>query len=459
MKFYPSSRAGLGALTVLSLTASAAAHSWIEKAYRIDQATRKFIGAPGYPRGGDYRRLSAEGTVNDGTNTYRLPVDGAYTGDEKINRLDFALNREDEIFKAAPGDYIAILHTENGHVTEKLEGRPLNGGNIYLYGTSDTKDDDKLFDIHLKWNKDGTGGDRRGRLLGTSNYDDGQCYEGNASGEFAMERSKAAHGTPEEALICQSDIQLPQDLKPGSVYTIYWYWDWPTLNTNEIPMEGTKEGRFPWMGTFMRGEKDPHGFTQAALHTNESYASTLDIQIVEKSTFSAAKALSDETIANLPDTYKMAIKQQLDDGGFAIKVDGGDDGAIQSSAVASAPMDSPTAPAPTSTPQAGGEAVVTVTVTETVHPPSPTPSSKTTSTKTVVEMETLYKIVYATETADEEAGNQMPTSTGAPTTTDMPSPTHPAASSLPKDITSYFVEPTSTPVLHKRRTKWSFGDY
>lgn len=467
MKLFPSSRAGLGALAVLCLSTSASAHSWIEKAYRIDAATRKFIGAPGYPRGGNYRRLAAEGASNDEKQTYRLPSDGIYTGDEILNSGPIAPNRPDETLEAFPGDYIALLHTENGHVTEKQEGRPLNGGTVYLYGTSEPKDEEKLFDVHLVWNKDGTGGDGRGRLLGTRNYDDSQCYEGNAAKQFAVERSAAVHGLASESLPCQSDIQLPEDLKPGTNYTVYWYWEYPNLNTAEIDMEGTKEGLFPWMGTFVKGEKDPHGFTEAALQTNESYASTIDIKIVDKSTFSVAKAVPEVDLTSKPQVYGMAIDQQLKDGGFAVNIDPSQGGGDSNQPPASSPMASSTAPTPTDAPQGDGDGLVTVTVTATKtvepqepsSPPSPTTPCKSTSTQTVVEMETSYLTVYPEETATEEAGNQVPAPTSTPTTMVTLTTALAATSTLPKGLTSYFVDSTATPVPLNRRTKWSFGEY
>lgn len=481
MRLFPRSRAGLAGLAILSLTTSAAAHSWIESAYKIDAATRKFFGAPGYPRGGNFRRLSAEDGVTDGEYINRIPENGVYTGNENINKRPITQNFPNETLEAAPGDYIAILHLENGHVTTKAEGRPLNSGTIFLYGTSEPKDEDRLFDIHLIWNKDGTGGDGRGKLLGTRNYDDSQCYEGNPASQVAVERSAKNKALPADTLACQSDIQLPKDLKPGSTYTIYWYWDWPTLNTDEIDMEGTKKGLFPWMGTFMRGEKDPHGFTEAALATNESYSSTIDIKIVDKDGSSGAKALPEDEFAGKPDVYKMAINSQLKDGGFQVEVDepnqdgggsqapasstaAGGDRQNHMSSTAAPSATAPTAPIPAGTTQVAEDGPITVTVTRTVDPPAPTstqPASPTTpcgpgSTKTVMEIQTQYTTVYPEETsATEEAGNPMPIASTEPTTMVTSTVTHPT-STLP-DLASYFAQPTA--FKWKRRSKWSFGEH
>ncbi|KFH45493.1 hypothetical protein ACRE_037240 [Hapsidospora chrysogenum ATCC 11550] len=466
----PTPKAGLGAMAILSLTASTAAHSWIEAAYKIDVATRKFFGAPGYPRGGSFRRLSAEEGVTDNDYIHRLPVNGFYTGDENINKDPVSPNRPDETLEAAPGDYIAILHLENGHVTTKGEGRPLNSGTVYLYGTSQATNEDKLFDIHLVWNKDGTGGDGRGKLLGTRNYDDGNCYEGNPASQVAVERSaRLQEAQAQDSLACQSDIQLPEDLEPGSTYTVYWYWDWPTLNTAEIDMEATKEGIFPWMGTFMRGEKDPHGFEPSVLATNESYASTIDIKIVDKSEKpNGAKLLAeDDGLAGKPDVYKEAIEKQLKDGGFAVKVgpsQGDGEGEAEqppskqpSSSNSTMPAPSTSSPAesrPTNVPQDGAEdGPVTVTVTKTVEKePAPTtmPADTTPcpqgSTKTVIEVETKYTTVYPDEasSATEEAGSAV-------STTSMPPA--PTKSTLPDDISSAFLDLKSTPTTMATSTR------
>lgn len=446
-------RAGLRAFILAFIFTSVAAHSWIEVAYKIDAASRKFFGAPGYPRGGSFRRLSAENGLTDQEYIHRIPEDGKYTGQENINKRPIEANRPDETLEAAPGDYIAIMHLENGHVSYKQDGRPLNSGTIYIYGTDKPKDEDKLFDIHLVWNEDGTGGDGRGRLLATRNYDDGQCYEGNANSEVAMARSKANNATPQDTLACQSNIQLPEDLKPGSTYTIYWYWDWPILNQGSIDMEGTKKGLFPWMGTFMEGHKDPRGFTEAALMTNESYSSTLDVKIVEKSAYSSQPAQNVAT-GNSP-VYNMAIKEQMENQ-FDVQVptiEGGGDNSNNGSGEGAPPAPPSTDAAPSAT---GGTveapAPATVTVTETITAPSETqaalpgvmtvtetvtapgepqdasptaPSFKSTSTETVVQVETQFATVYPGDAGGHEARSAQP--------------------------------PQATPCHLKRRRNWAFG--
>lgn len=424
------SHAALAAALAASLPLTHA-HSWIESAYKYNPSTLSFFGSPGYPRGGNFRRLSAETGLTDTEYVYRIPANGAYTGQETINERPIEANRPDETLEAAPGDHIAIMHLENGHVSYPQPGRPLNQGNVYIYGTSQPRDHDRLADIHLVWNAEGTGGDGRGRLLATRNYDDGQCYEGNAGSKVATTRSAALPGSDAAtSMPCQSNIQLPDDLEPGSNYTVYWYWDWPLLNTDAIDMDGTKKGQYPWMGTFVQGEKDPRGFTASQIAANESYASTLDIKIVDAKAYASQSLPADETA--LDAVYRKALKGQ-EDTPFIVQVptiaqaggSGQSTPAPSSSAAASstAPQASPmTTPTPD-----GAVAAETVTVTATVTAtpaaaeaaaaattqPCPHEQATTTSTsmsiETVTEVETQYATVYVDETE-----TQAPTPTAAP---------------------------------------------
>lgn len=135
----------------------------------------------------------------------------------------------------APGDFLALRHEENGHVTlpQTQQNKPRNRGTIYIYGTDQARPNDTLLAVHNVWNTKGTGGDKRGRLLATRNFDDGQCYQDN-SGAISKSRQKQfskVAANPEGAdLWCQSDIQLPSDITTGANYTLYWVWDWPTLS-------------------------------------------------------------------------------------------------------------------------------------------------------------------------------------------------------------------------------------
>ena len=480
MKFNPASGAGLGALSLLGLASSAIAHSWIEKALRIDPNTRKFVGKPGYPRGGDVRRLIEDNAVNDESAIHRLPAEGIYTGDENINKDGLSVKTlPEETLKAAPGDFIAILHMENGHVTTKEPDRPLNGGNIYLYGTSEPQDAEKLFDVHLAWNTEGTGGNGRGRLLGARNYDDLHCYEA-ASSELGQSRMHEEGNNGADKVACQADIQLPQDLQPGDSYTIYWYWDWPRLNPEAIDMEGTKEGLFPWMGTFMRGGKDPRGFTIDALQTNESYASTIDIEIVKPGDFSMKLATSDGESSD-PAAQGMAIKEQLEDKNFALPVEpnqggggggGGGGGDAKEPTIPdpkpSSPSDSIASPFPPS-------ADKTVTVTETIPAktvvetvtvtapaPSPTDGEDDGGMETVIEVVTEYSTVWQNEPTPPSTQEDIAEIVTKPTTTakTLTTPVAPGAAAVQTGYANWKREEPFRPrkSFQQRRANWGLAE-
>ncbi len=337
------------ALAAAALTTLANAHSWVEEAYRI-AADGTLTGEPGYARGW-VARDSKDPVWQDSIPQLLLPLKGqsAYSGDEVLNKYDFAAEPKFPMLQAAPGDHVALIHLENGHTTlpQNQPLKPLNRGTIFFYGTADPKPKERLFDVHLVWNRDGTGGDKRGRLLATRNYDDGQCYQPNP-GELSKQRAEAhaADGAVHDReLRCQSDIQLPADLKPDSTYTVYWYWDWPNLNADQIKMDATKDGKFPWAGTFMRGEKDPNGFTMAAIALNESYASTVDIKIVDAAKLpGSGKAAAGGGSANI---YSKAIPAQMTNN-FIVDIDANGGGP--------ATPRTPAAPAPPAPPPSSGAA-------------------------------------------------------------------------------------------------------
>lgn len=119
---------------------------------------------------------------------------------------------------AAPGSLVQGNYTENGHIS--LPNSPQQKpGTIYWYGTKTPKDNE-LFEDVLAWTEDGTGGDKRGKLLAKpSSFDDGVCIEANGS-QISKARIAAGGGGP-----CKSVFTVPEDLKNGDVYTVYWFWD------------------------------------------------------------------------------------------------------------------------------------------------------------------------------------------------------------------------------------------
>ena len=195
-----------------------------------------FVGAPGYPRG-NVRRGTAG--FSDPAMVNLLPPNGRAN-----NLLDTDLmckstqskpNQSDgsPALKAAPGSMIALRYQENGHVTlpENQLGKPANRGNVYIYGTLDPQPTDTLLKIHKVWNEDGSGGDKRGKLLATQNFDDGQCYQINGGSISKQRQAQFPHATSQlmgADLWCQNDIKLPAEATAGKSYTLYWVWDWPT---------------------------------------------------------------------------------------------------------------------------------------------------------------------------------------------------------------------------------------
>ncbi|KAK0618018.1 hypothetical protein B0T17DRAFT_470515, partial [Bombardia bombarda] len=228
-------------LILLALFEGTAAHSWPERTIRI-APNGTMVGLPGYER-----QHWARGTpgISDANNTWLLPPNGRPDGkiihpDDKIVREgQRTLKYSDEfpMLKVAPGDFVAISYLENGHVSgpdkEGLPIKPINRGTVYLYGTTENDlTNYNLVDIHLKWTADGTGGDGKGKLLATRNYDDGQCYEaipatGDTEGIITHRKSVLNNDVN---LMCQSDLQIPDDLAPNTTFTVIWVWDWPTMS-------------------------------------------------------------------------------------------------------------------------------------------------------------------------------------------------------------------------------------
>lgn len=235
-------QSALVAAVVLSGIPATIAHSWVEQLNRI-APNGTMIAPEGYQRA--YVGRSDPGFKGDiSDDLWQIPPNDRAEG-AVIYPTDLLCSPQQKIgtytnskypkLVTAPGDYVALRHQENGHVTlpATQQNKPRNRGTIYIYGTEKPGANDTLMSIHNVWNADGTGGDGRGRLLATRNYDDGQCYQVN-SGAISTSRikqfSKEASNPQGEDLWCQSDLQLPSDLTVGADYTLYWVWDWPTLS-------------------------------------------------------------------------------------------------------------------------------------------------------------------------------------------------------------------------------------
>ncbi|CAJ2505630.1 Uu.00g130240.m01.CDS01 [Anthostomella pinea] len=214
-------------------------HSWVEQLVRI-APNGTMIAPAGYIRGYVGR---TEPGFNDAENTYLLPPNGRPDGkvvhsDDRICKATQQIGNYSEdypMLHVARGDLVALRYQENGHVTltkSNANVKPDKSGIVYVYGTANPLASDTLLGIHQVWTADGQGGDRRGRLLATRNFDDGQCYQINdtpISKSRQIQASKEAEDPQGADLWCQSDIRLPCDLPRAGTYTLYWVWDWPTL--------------------------------------------------------------------------------------------------------------------------------------------------------------------------------------------------------------------------------------
>lgn len=227
------------ALTVLItlLISMVSSHSWVEQ-LTVIAANGTFVGAPGYPRGNVLRTSPG---FSDSSMVYLIPPDSR--GNNSILPTDSMCKGSQQTpnvtdgsprLQATPGAAVALRYQENGHVTlpQNQPGKPPNRGTVYVYGTSDPRENDTLLAIHHVWNSEGTGGDKRGVLLSVQNFDDGRCYQIN-NGNISTERQAKFPHQPNQLmganLWCQQDIALPSSLTSGEPYTLYWVWDWPTL--------------------------------------------------------------------------------------------------------------------------------------------------------------------------------------------------------------------------------------
>lgn len=259
------------------LTTTANAHSWIEQLTVIG-ANGTFVGDPGYPRG-YVPRTSPD--FSDTDMTHRLPANGNELTKQDMMCMDSQQQQKQKDsstprLQAQQGSAIALRYQENGHVTlpETQKGKPENRGTIYVYGTTDPKSDEKILDIHKVWNKDGTGGDKRGRLLSKQDYDDHQCYQVNGGEISKTRQTKFAHQADQlmgADLWCQQDIALPDDAPSGKPYTLYWVWDWPTLPGKDPSLpDGKQELYTTCMDVDIIGKANTKTLAQAKFDEGQS---------------------------------------------------------------------------------------------------------------------------------------------------------------------------------------------
>lgn len=230
-----SSHFSKAALAAVAFAISGSAHTWIED-MRVISSNGTFTGSPGYPRAFAQRKPG----FSDTAMVYLLPP--AATATDGITPNDMMCmpsqqkptqSSDSPRLKAAPGDMIALRYQENGHVTlpDTNPGKPANRGTVYIYGTTEPSETEKFLDVHKKWTGDGKGGNQKGKLLATQNFDDGRCYQINGGPISAARQKQFPHQAAQpmgQDLWCQNDLVLPKDAPSGKPYTLYWVWDWPT---------------------------------------------------------------------------------------------------------------------------------------------------------------------------------------------------------------------------------------
>lgn len=162
-------------------------HSWVEQLMVID-SSGSFTGNPGYARNNTMR--TAPG-FTDLDMVHALPGIGAPALEQrdadttqfkssdpvckKTQQTQYQSQNSPRL-SASAGSMVALRYAENGHVTQPQipPGKPPNSGNVYIYGTTQPRADDTFLNIFKVWNADGSGGDKRGKLLATQHFDDGQ---------------------------------------------------------------------------------------------------------------------------------------------------------------------------------------------------------------------------------------------------------------------------------------------
>ncbi|KAH7406545.1 hypothetical protein DE146DRAFT_396455 [Phaeosphaeria sp. MPI-PUGE-AT-0046c] len=227
----------IAALAVAPVTLG---HTWIEQLRNVNEKGQ-YVGEYGYPRG----MFSKTDPGFDGFKmNFEIP---AYQGKVFIQNDTMLCHKEQRQQKqsqdkyprlqAAPGGFIAMRYMENGHITlpQNQKGKPEKAGTIFIYGTTQPKEDEKISTV-LRWTEDGKGGNGQGVLLAMNDFDDGRCYENNnspthkervvSSPNYAMGQAEDGPGTM--PLFCDSNVQLPKTAAKGKPYTFYWVWQWNT---------------------------------------------------------------------------------------------------------------------------------------------------------------------------------------------------------------------------------------
>ncbi|KAL2139317.1 hypothetical protein VTI28DRAFT_5331 [Corynascus sepedonium] len=250
-----------------ALTGTVTAHSWPEQTVRLGPDGKE-VGKPGADRSHIENGAEADFLIPPNGGPKVFEPNQKIVRDDQGPLTDSSYSTQYPMLSVAPGDFVAIKHRENGHVTRPDKTnpmKPINRGTIYLYGTTENDlSNVNLMDVHLKWTADGKGGNGKGKLLATRNYDDGQCHEMKPSdgdfegiGDYRKEKISKA-----DQLLCQSDIKIPEDAPVGKVYTVIWVWDWPDMKEQGVAVP-------------------PAEYNSDAVATPETYTGVVDFKIVD----------------------------------------------------------------------------------------------------------------------------------------------------------------------------------
>jgi len=240
------------------------AHTWVEQAQVIG-SNGSYVGDCGYARGFVDR---ADSRFDGYANKWQIPDPRLDVGVTRMDKSMLMCHPSQRIanyssdyprLQVVPGDFVALKYLENGHVTRPWdpEGKPQHGGTIWVYATHEPKRDEKLYDV-LQWNASGSAGNGGGWLVASQNFDDGRCYQINASPESLRRQSEFPNhptGQPDVRTEqwCETDILIDNRIRVNSTITVYWVWGWDTA-------PGTKN---------------------TACGKDEYYTSCLDMEVVE----------------------------------------------------------------------------------------------------------------------------------------------------------------------------------
>ena len=230
------------------------AHSWVEQLSNI-APNGSYMSGHGYPRGFVDKGIAP---FDQKANEWLVPPleqqPAIVTPANLLCRPSQRVSNQTESYprlQAVPGGMVAMRYAENGHATlpnggNNLYGKPKEGGTVFVFATAQPRDEEALYNV-LQWKRDGSGGDRRGTLLTSQNFDDGRCYQlGNGAAEAETRKRLAPNPLPdvpgsEHELMCETDVQIPLDVEVGQPLTMYWVWQWPTAPGQDPNLLGGKD--------------------------------------------------------------------------------------------------------------------------------------------------------------------------------------------------------------------------